>query len=120
MDNIPPAASKTEEENSSQISYVLSEIQKIKKGNPSCVLTLTENFDPEIIKSLEEKGYSVMVTYYYDSKRQPKTQTKVKITNPSLEDTQNFSSKINDQMKLFGVDFCLNDEAQQLINSLFG
>ncbi len=109
---IPPAVSESVSDTSqgdnvsdyeSQKKACLEAIKKINESCSSSCIIIRSEPNPVLIKEIEDKGYRVTYTLDYDNTREYKFICKMRITNPSFNDSGTaFLSALEDNMKKIG------------------
>ena len=106
-----------------QIEKVLKEIKKINKNNNTCIIIFKAIPDERLLEELESQGYRVRFDTSYDSTKQEKYLTKIRVTNPKFEnENTNFIDSLEDQLKECAFSkgtFNVPDDAKKLFQSLF-
>lgn len=126
---IPPAADFVEEEvqESSydfQYNKVIEEVKKISKTKPTVCLIFKSLPCENLISELEKQGYDVKFDAYYDSTKEVKYNSKIRITNPKFATKgQTFIDKLEDQLKgcaYSQANFQVSEDAKNLFDSFMG
>tara|TARA_R110001592_G_scaffold18816_12_gene77785 strand:- start:61531 stop:61950 length:420 start_codon:yes stop_codon:yes gene_type:complete len=106
-----------------QIERVLKKIKKINKHNNTVTIVFKGLPDPRLLEELESQGYRVKFETSYDSGKQEKYLTRLRVINPKFENEGNsFIDKLEDQIKECAFSqgsFKMSDDAKNLIQSIF-
>jgi len=105
-----------------QLEKVLEEIKKICKNKPSVSLLFKGQVNENISSELTSKGYDVRFDTCYDSTKECKYNSKVRITNPKFSSSgQDFMNRIEDQVKgcaFSQANLQVSDEARNLFDTI--
>ena len=117
---------KGEQESTYQFQHelLLQKIGSINKQNPSVIITFKGRPSQQLVEQLESGGYIVKVESYYDSSKEEKWLSKIKVTNPKFQ-SQNgsFMDRLEDQMKSCSFaqgNIELGEDAKRLLESFLG
>ena len=108
--NIPDAnvdvptqtANNSTNTNDDIIQTLNDKIKSISKTNPVVEFVIKKKFPDELVKTLEDKGYSLSIYHCYNTEEKLHT-TKVKIKNPNFSNpATDFFEQIEKQCRDFG------------------
>jgi len=117
---------KGEQESTYQFQHelLLQKIGSLNKHNPSVIITFKGHPSKQLMDQLESGGYVVKVESYYDSSKEEKWLSKIKVINPKFQ-SQNgsFMDRLEDQMKSCSFaqgNIELGEDAKRLLESFLG
>ena len=106
-----------------QIEIVLKKIKKINKNNNTVTIVFKALPDPRLLEELESQGYRVKFETSYDSVKQERYLTRLRVINPKFENEGNsFLDNLEDQIKECAFSqgsFKMTDDAKKLFQSFF-
>lgn len=107
-----------------QIEKVLEQLKTINKNNSTATVLLKALPNQKILDELETQGYRVRFETCYDSTKQERFLTKLRITNPKFEPQgTNFMDNLEDHLKECAFSqgsFKVSDDAKKIFQSFFG
>lgn len=107
-----------------QYSKIVEEVKKIGKATPTVCLIFKALPLQSLVEELEKQGYRVKFDSYYDSTKETKYNTKLRITNPKFATGgQDFVDRLEDQLKgcaYTKANFQVSEEAKNLFDSFMG
>ena len=83
-----------------QVQKVLDEIKKLNKNNNTITVVFKALPEERLLEDLEKQGYRVRFETTYDSSKQEKYLTRLRVTNPKFEAKgTNFMDTLEDQIR---------------------
>lgn len=106
-----------------QIERVLKKIKKINKHNNTVTVVFKALPDERLLEELGSQGYRVRFDTSYDSNKQEKYLTRLRVTNPKFEnESGNLIDSLEDQLKECAFSqgsFKVSEDAKKLFQSFF-
>jgi len=104
-----------------QVQKVLDEIKKLNKNNNTVTVVFKALPEERLLEELEKQGYRIRFDTSYDSSKQEKYLTRLRVTNPKF-DTQgsSFMDTLEDQIRdcaFSKSSFHVSDDAKKIFQS---
>ena len=104
-----------------QVQKVLDEIKKLNKNNNTIMVVFKALPEERLLEDLEKQGYRVRFETTYDSSKQEKYLTRLRVTNPKFEAKgTNFMDTLEDQIRECAFaqpSFQVSDDAKKLFQT---
>lgn len=106
-----------------QVQKVLEEIKNLSKNNSTITVVFKALPEERLLEELEKQGYRVRFDTSYDSSKQEKYLTRLRVTNPKFDSkTSNFMDNLEEQLRdcaFSQSNFHVSDDAKKLFQSFF-